>query len=242
MTTPERPAAGTHVLLVEDEPQLARTLAMNLRGRGYRVTAVSSGAAALDAHAQLGPDLLVLDLGLPDMDGLEVIRRIRAEADGTPIVVLSARLASAEKVAALDLGANDYVTKPFDVSEFAARLRAATRRGLESSRGSVIPVGEVEVDLEARTVRRRGEHAPDGADTIRLTPNEWRMLEALLRRPGRLVPPRELLSAMRGGDPSHTADSYLRIYMQQLRRKLEVDPSRPRHLLTEPGLGYRFRP
>jgi two-component system KDP operon response regulator KdpE len=242
MTTPDRSPATNHVLLVEDEPQLARTLAMNLRGRGYQVTAVGTGSAALEAQAAVHADLLVLDLGLPDMDGLEVIRRIRERADNTPIVILSARWASAEKVAALDLGANDYVTKPFDVSEFAARLRAAARRGQGTPPESVIQFGAVVVDLEARTVRRGDGEGSDGAGTIRLTPNEWRMLEVLLRRPGRLVTPRELLTAMRGGDPTHTADSYLRIYMQQLRRKLEVDPSRPRHLVTEPGLGYRFQP
>jgi two-component system, OmpR family, KDP operon response regulator KdpE len=247
-----RPGATTHVLVVEDEPHLARTLSMNLRGRGYAVTVVGTGFAALEAEAAVNPDLLVLDLGLPDMDGLEVIRRIRRRSE-RPIVVLSARSASSEKVAALDLGATDYVTKPFDVEEFAARLRAAARRAQGAPAPSVVPIGPFTVDLQAHTVRRSAAGAAnDGGDdgggggdndgNVRLTRNEWRMLEVLLRRPGRLVTARELLAVMRRDDPVQAADSYLRMYMQQLRRKLEVDPSRPRHLITEPSLGYRFQP
>ena len=196
------------------------------------------------------PDLVILDLGLPDMDGLEVIRRIRGAGLNLPILVLSARSESAEKVAALDLGANDYVTKPFDMNELLARVRAATRTVAPGDVPHQVRLGEVTVDLVARVVHGRGNTdtadgtdggGSDSGDTIRLTPTEWTMLDTLLRRPGMLTTQAELLTAMRG-EPEHTERSYLRIYMQQLRRKLEPDPSRPRHLVTEPGLGYRYVP
>lgn len=236
-----------HVLVVDDEPHLLRALAMNLSGRGYRVTAATTGTAALELAATAQPDLVVLDLGLPDLDGLDVIARLRRRSRQLPIIVLSARSGSNEKVAALDLGANDYVTKPFDMGELVARLRAATRSAHVREPDRLIRLGPVSVDLAARIIHRgdtsggtaAGE--PAGAVTIRLTPTEWRMLEALLRRPGMLTTPTELLLAMRG-DPQHTERSYLRSYMQQLRNKLEADPSRPRYLITEPGLGYRYQP
>ncbi|MGZ4506874.1 MAG: response regulator [Blastococcus sp.] len=240
MTTADPPEAGGHVLVVEDEPQLRRTLSLNLQARGYRVSDAATGSDALQTSRELRPDVIVLDLGLPDMDGLEVIRRIREGAGALPIIVLSARSASQEKVAALDLGATDYVTKPFDMEELAARLRAATRRQDEPPR-HVVPLGSVVIDFGARTVRRHGETDRQEGEFIHLTPTEWRMLEVLVQRPGWLVPPAELLAAMRPGDPAYTASSYLRFYIQQLRRKLEADPSRPRHLITEPGLGYRFQ-
>jgi two-component system KDP operon response regulator KdpE len=233
------PTSMIHVLVVDDEPHLLRALTMNLTGRGYRVSAASSGAGALELVARSRPDLLILDLGLPDMDGLQVIRSLRAREDNLPIVVLSARAGSAEKVSAFDLGANDYITKPFDMNELVARLRAAARRANISEPAAAVQLGPITVDLAARSIRRDDGN---GASTvIHLTPTEWRMLEALLRRPGMLNTPTELLVAMRG-DPEHTERSYLRIYMQQLRRKLEVDPSQPRYLLTEPGLGYRYQP
>lgn len=231
-----------HVLVVDDEPHLLRALTMNLSGRGYQVSSAITGGAALDLVSALRPDLVVLDLGLPDMDGLEVIRRIRVHDKLLPILILSARSASQEKVTALDLGANDYVTKPFDMKELVARLRAAARRSPTAQPDTIITLGTATVDLAARIVRRIDiDYHSEDDGIIHLTPTEWRMLDTLLRRPGMLTTPTELLVAMRG-DPEHTERSYLRIYMQQLRRKLETNPSRPRHLLTEPGLGYRFMP
>ena len=243
----------TSVLVVDDEPQLLRALVLNLANRGYRVTSAATGAAALASADAMAPDLVVLDLGLPDIDGMEVIARLRNRHPDTPIIVLSARTSSQDKVAALDLGAVDYVSKPFDVNELIARLRAAARRVPATSQRGPIVLGSVIVDLDARMVTRRDDgaaEAVDGAGTgdagdedsrIRLTPTEWRMVEVLLRNPGRLVTAPELLTAMRG-TPENTEASYLRIYMQQLRRKLEAEPSRPRYLITEPGMGYRFQP
>lgn len=222
------------VLVVEDEPHLQRALVMNLSARGYLVTATSSGRGAIEALRGGRPDLLVLDLGLPDMDGTEVIRACQGRTPPLPIIVLSARTGSQDKVAALDLGATDYVTKPFDMNELVARLRAAGRQARLTEPAAPVRVGDVTVDLTARTATAR-----DGA--VHLTPTEWRMLEVLVRRPGALVGATELLTAMRG-DAEHTEGSYLRIFMQQLRRKLEPDPGRPRHLITEAGLGYRFLP
>jgi two-component system KDP operon response regulator KdpE len=239
--TSAKPPESTHILVVDDEPNLLRVLALNLSSRGYRITAASDAASALDRAAATHPDLMVLDLGLPDLDGLEVIRRLRERADALPIIVLSARSSSQEKVAALDLGATDYMTKPFDMNELLARLRAALRRAYITEPDTLVTLGAVAVDLAARIVHRNHANPDQVPDTIRLTPTEWRMLDALLQRPGRLTTPTELLTAMRS-DPKHTERSYLRIYMQQLRRKLEADPSRPRYLLTEPGLGYRFQP
>ena len=220
----------TRVLVVEDEPQILRALALNLTARGYDVLEASDGTTALTHAAGGDVDLVLLDLGLPDMDGLEVIRALRTSS-AVPIVVLSARTSSGDTVTALDRGADDYVTKPFDMPELLARLRAATRR---SQRDPVetVTFGDVTVDLAAKTVTRAGE-------AVHLTPTEWHLLEALLRHPGRLVTQRRLLTLLRG-DPGHTDPSYLRIYVAQLRRKLEAEPSRPRHLLTEPGMGYRF--
>ena len=231
----------TSVLVVDDEPQLLRALVLNLTNRGYRVSSASTGAAAL-AHADaVTPDVVVLDLGLPDIDGMEVISRLRARHPDTPIIVLSARTSSQDKVAALDLGAVDYVTKPFDVNELIARLRAAARRApAGTAPAGPVALGPITVDLDARLVTRTDSADPE-AERIRLTPTEWRMVEVLLRNPGRLVTAPELLTAMRG-TPENTEASYLRIYMQQLRRKLEVEPSRPRYLITEPGMGYRFQP
>lgn len=225
----------THVLIVEDEPPILRALVMNLTRRGYDVSGAGSGNEALEQVRLRPPDVVVLDLGLPDMNGMDVIRRVRTRLPDLPIIVLSAHSTSTDKVAALDLGAVDYVTKPFDMNELVARLRAAARRFDSGGAPTRVTMGPVEVDLTARTIT----HA-DNAD-IHLTPTEWHMLEILLRHPGRLVTSAELLTALRG-DPEHTESSYLRIYMAQLRRKLEVTPSRPRYLLTDPGVGYRFRP
>ena len=224
----------TRVLVVEDERALLRALAMNLTARGYEVSEADTGTRALSIAAAVEPDVILLDLGLPDISGLDVIRAIRAYTQ-TPIVVLSARTGSGDKVQALDIGADDYVTKPFNIDELLARLRAATRRAGALEPVDVVQVGTAQVDLGAKTVTGR-----DGA-TVHLTPTEWHLLEALVRRPGKLVTGRALLTELRG-KPEHTDPSYLRIYVAQLRRKLEPEPSRPRHLITEPGMGYRFQP
>ncbi len=224
----------TKVLVVEDERALLRALAMNLTARGYEVTEAETGTRALSAAAAEEHDVIVLDLGLPDISGLDVIKGVRAYAN-TPIIVLSARTATTEKVTALDLGADDYVTKPFSIDELLARLRAATRRAGPSEPSDVVLVGTTAVDLGAKTAT-----AADGSP-VHLTPTEWHLLEALLRRPGKLVTGRALLTELRGS-PDHTDPSYLRIYIAALRRKLEPEPARPRHLITEPGMGYRFQP
>jgi DNA-binding response OmpR family regulator len=226
------------VLVVDDEPQLVRALAINLRARAYEVETAGTGAAALRQAAACRPDVVVLDLGLPDVDGVEVIRGLRAQGGaetGVPILVLSARQTSEEKVEALDAGADDYVTKPFGMDELLARLRAAVRRGgPASAAGGEQPVetGHFQVDLVARKVRR-------GARDVRLTPTEWHLLEVLVRNSGRLVSQRQLLQEVWG--PRYgTETNYLRVYMAQLRRKLEPDPAHPRYFVTEPGMGYRF--
>ena len=223
----------TRVLIIDDEPQILRALRINLTVRGYEVTTAATGAAALRAAAETRPEVIVLDLGLPDMDGLEVLAGLRGWND-TPVIVLSARSDSAEKVAALDAGADDYVTKPFGMDEFLARLRAAVRRGTASVDGDepVVETDSFTVDLAAKKVIRNGSE-------IHLTPTEWGMLEMLVRNRGKLVGREELLKEVWG--PSYAKEThYLRVYLAQLRRKLEDDPSRPRHLLTEAGMGYRF--
>ena len=225
----------TRVLIVDDERPLLRALAMNLTARGYQVTEADNGTKALNALAEREHDVILLDLGLPDMSGLDVIRAVRAFAS-TPIIVVSARTGSTDKVTALDLGADDYVTKPFSIDELLARLRAATRRAVSASESSpALQVGKGVVDLDAKVVTDA-----DG-ERIHLTPTEWHLLEMLVRHPGKLITGRALLTELRGA-PEHTDPSYLRIYMAQLRRKLEPVPSRPQHLVTEPGMGYRFQP
>ncbi len=224
----------TRVLIVEDERPLLRALAMNLVARGYAVTEAATGSRALTALAEQKHDAIVLDLGLPDISGVEVIRAVR-EFSRTPIIVLSARSGSADKVEALDLGADDYVTKPFSMDELLARLRATSRRVTDADETVVATVGDVRIDLGATT-------AVDGeGNAVHLTPTEWKILDVLLRRPGKLVTGDALLTAVRGSS-EHTDPSYLRIYLAQLRRKLEPEPGRPRHLITEPGMGYRYRP
>jgi two-component system, OmpR family, KDP operon response regulator KdpE len=224
----------TRVLVVDDEPQILRALRINLRARRYDVEVATDGAGALRLAASHRPDLVVLDLGLPDLDGVEVIRGLRGWTT-VPIIVLSGRAGSQDKVAALDAGADDYVTKPFGIDELLARIRAITRRVVPVGESAVVGVGRFRVDLAAHAV-----HGPDGVD-VRLTPTEWHLLEILLRNPGKLVSQRQLLHDVWG--PQYQSETnYLRQYMAQLRRKLEDDPSRPRHLLTEPGMGYRFQP
>jgi two-component system KDP operon response regulator KdpE len=222
----------TRVLVVDDEPALRRALAINLRARGYDVGVAADGAGALAAAAADPPDAVVLDLGLPDMDGGEVIAGLRGWTRA-PIIVLSARAGEHQKVLALDAGADDYVTKPFGMDELLARLRAALRRAVPAEEAPVVEMTGYVVDLAAKTVR-----GDDGA-VVRLTPTEWQVLELLVRNAGKLVGHRQLLQEV-WGPQYETETNYLRVYMAQLRRKLEVDPARPRYLLTEPGAGYRL--
>ncbi|PRX92159.1 response regulator [Allonocardiopsis opalescens] len=222
----------TRVLVVDDEPQIVRALRINLRARGYEVDAAPDGRAALAAAAAGHFDVVLLDLGLPDMEGVEVIQGLRGWT-GVPIIVLSARHSSAEKVRALDAGADDYVTKPFGMDELLARLRVAVRRAVPVESEAVLRTASFTLDLAARKARRE-----DGQD-VRLTPTEWRILEVLSRNSGRLVSQQQLLQEVWG--PSYRRETnYLRVYLAQLRRKLEPDPHRPRHLITEPGMGYRL--
>ncbi|MEU4728527.1 response regulator [Streptomyces sp. NPDC023588] len=224
----------TRVLVVEDEPQIVRALVINLKARKYEVDAAADGASALELAAARHPDVVLLDLGLPDMDGIEVIKGLRGWTR-VPILVLSARHTSDEKVEALDAGADDYVTKPFGMDELLARLRAAVRRAeppAGSGGGVIVETEGFTVDLAAKKAVREGRD-------VRLTPTEWHLLEVLVRNGGKLVSQKQLLQEVWG--PSYgTETNYLRVYMAQLRRKLEADPSHPRHFITEPGMGYRF--
>ncbi|MET0423094.1 MAG: response regulator [Actinoplanes sp.] len=222
----------TRILVVDDDPQILRALRINLRARQYDVEVAADGAEALRAAAAHPPDLVVLDLGLPDLDGAEVIRGLRGWT-AVPIIVLSGRAEGTDKVAALDAGADDYVTKPFGVDELLARIRAVTRRAQPAADGSParVTIGEHTIDLTEHSI------TPE----LRLTPTEWQLLEHLLRNPGKLITQRQLLQEIWG--PQYgTESNYLRQYMARLRRKLEPDPTRPRHLLTEPGMGYRYQP
>jgi two-component system KDP operon response regulator KdpE len=230
------------VLVVEDEPALLRALEINLRARGYQVSSSVDGRTALAEAARRPPDAVLLDLGLPDMDGNEVIRRLRAWT-AVPVLVLSGRAGSGDKIGALDAGADDYVTKPFSMEELLARLRALLRRDAQPSSRQVFTIGHCTIDLSAQTVVRRGDDNPtaDGsALPVRLTRTEWRMLEILLRSPGQLVSSGRLLSEL-WGPGAEDRTYYLRFHMAGLRRKLEDDPPRPKHLLTEPGMGYRYQ-
>jgi two-component system KDP operon response regulator KdpE len=223
----------TSVLVIDDEPQIVRALRINLRVRQYEVHAAGTAGEALELAAKHPPDLVILDLGLPDMDGVEVIHGLRGWTEA-PIIVLSGRADSTDKVEALDAGADDYVTKPFGMDELLARMRAVSRRVTADGDAPQVKLGDLVVDLAARRVIR-------GDEDIRLTPTEWHLLEVLLRNPGKLLSRRQLLSAVWG--PGYAdATGNLRLYMAQLRRKLEPDPARPRWLLTEPGMGYRYQP
>lgn len=227
-------AEKTRVLVVDDEPQLLRALRINLNARGFAVTTAATGAAALTAAARENPHVVVLDLGLPDIDGLTVLEGLRGWTT-VPVIVLSARTDAADKVVALDSGADDYVTKPFGMEEFLARLRAALRRGAVSnatSKAPVVDAGAFVVDLAAKQVTR-------GEVPVHLTPTEWGILEMLVRHEGKLVSQGDILTTVWG--PGYLGQSnYLRVYLASLRRKLEEDPAHPRHLLTEAGMGYRF--
>ncbi|WP_067461443.1 response regulator [Actinomadura macra] len=220
----------TRVLVVDDEPQLLRALRINLRARDYEVEVAADGTTALRRAGAWKPDLVVLDLGLPDIPGIDVIHGLRGWTH-VPIIVLSGRAGSQDKVEALEAGADDYVTKPFDIEELVARIRAVSRRISVTDTSWSVEVGEHTIDLVNKTV----------TGDVHLTPTEWELLDVLLRNPGKLISQRQLLTTVWG--PSYLRETnYLRQYMAQLRRKLETDPAHPRHLLTEPGMGYRFQP
>ena len=237
----------TTILVVDDEPQLVRALRINLRVREYEVYTAATGTQALEQASQHPPDLVILDLGLPDLDGVEVIHGLRGWSTA-PIIVLSGRADSTDKVEALDAGADDYVTKPFSMEELLARMRAVGRRAIGEGDEPRFRLGNLVVDLAAkRVIRDAGPDGQPGAGPpgpeadVRLTPTEWHLLEVLLRHPGKLLGQQYLLREVWG--PGYAdATGNLRLYMAQLRRKLEPDPAQPRWLLTEPGMGYRFQP
>ena len=223
--------AATRVLVVDDEPQIRRALGINLKARGYDVDLAETGEAALDSAARHHPDVVVLDLGLPGIGGVEVIEGLRGWSQ-VPIIVLSVRESEAAKVAALDAGADDYVTKPFGMDELLARLRAALRRAAPGEEAAIVETPDFTIDLAAKRVTREGEE-------VRLTPTEWHLVEVLVRNEGKLVAQRQLLQEV-WGPQYHDETNYLRVFMAQVRRKLEPEPSNPRYFITEPGMGYRF--
>jgi two-component system KDP operon response regulator KdpE len=223
----------TRILAIDDEPPMLRALSVNLRARGYDVDLAPTGEAALELAAQHLPDAVILDLGLPGISGLDVIRGLRGWTE-TPIIILSARGAQADKVAALDAGADDYVTKPFGMDELLARLRAALRRVGPSTSEPVVQTAAFDVDFAARRVTT-------AAGDVRLTPTEWHLVEVLVRNAGRLVSGRQLLQEVWGPQYGDEAN-YLRVHLAHIRRKLEPNPSEPRYFITEPGMGYRFEP
>jgi two-component system KDP operon response regulator KdpE len=220
------------ILVADDDPQLVRALRITLAAHGYDVVAAADGAAAITLAAQSHPDIVLLDLGMPYLDGVQVIEALRGWTTA-PIIVVSGRTGSADKVDALDAGADDYVTKPFQIDELLARLRALGRRAAASVDDPVVRFGDVELDLATKTVTRAGAR-------VHLTPTEWRMLEFLARHPGALVTRQSLLKEIWASENVNDS-GYLRLYMSQLRKKLEADPARPVHLLTETGMGYRLQ-
>lgn len=225
------------ILIADDDPQILRALRITLGARGYSVVTAHDGNAALNAAIEHHPDLVMLDLGMPKLDGIAVIEALRGWAT-MPILVVSGRTGATDKVEALDAGADDYVTKPFSIDELLARIRALTRRVPTPEDEPLVVLGDTTVDLSAKQVTRSGEGV---TATIRLTPTEWRLLEVLLRNPGKLITRQTLLTDVWG--PNFTSDTgYLRLYIGQLRKKLEPVPAKPRFLLTEPGMGYRFNP
>jgi two-component system KDP operon response regulator KdpE len=226
-------ATGAHILVVDDEDAIATALRRILKARGFAVDVAGSGADALRCYAARKPDAVILDLGLPDMDGTDVIREIRASS-GTPIIVLSVREAEREKVQALDLGADDYLTKPFGVDELLARVRVALRHAARPKSGAeaVFQSGGLEVDLEQRRVKAQGV-------SVHLTPTEFSLLRAFIQNPGKLLTDRMLLREVWGPDYQLQAH-YLHVYMSRLRAKIEPDAERPQYLITEPGVGYRL--
>jgi two-component system KDP operon response regulator KdpE len=226
--------SGARVLVVDDEAAIRRALSANLSGHGFQVASAASGGEALAEVARARPDLLLLDLGLPDLSGLEIVARLRQQGFEPPIIILSVRDEEEQKVQALDAGADDYLTKPFGMNELLARIRAALRRAGGSSRAgaAVLEHGDLHIDLERRLVTVRGE-------PVHLTPKEYEMLRFLMANVGKLITHRMLLRAVWGAE-YEDARQYLHVFVAQLRRKLETDPAHPRYLLTEPGVGYRF--
>jgi two-component system KDP operon response regulator KdpE len=223
----------TRVLVVDDEPQLVRALRVHLEARGYHVEAALNGRGALALAARTLPDVVVLDLGLPDINGVEVIAGLRGWTQ-VPIIILSVREQEVDKITALDAGADDYVTKPFSMGELLARVRAASRRVPPAKQPPTVRTADFTVDLAAKRVTTK-------AGEVRLTPTEWHLVELLVANPGRLVSQRQLLREVWGPQHEDTTN-YLRVYMAQIRRKLEPEPARPRYFITEPGMGYRFEP
>ncbi len=230
------------ILVADDDHQILRALRITLRARGYEIVTATNGADALAAAIEQRPDLYMIDLGMPQLDGIEVITALRGWTSA-PILVVSGRTGSVDKVEALDAGADDYVTKPFGIDELLARIRALTRRVPGADAEPLVTMANVLIDLSATTVTRSG--GPSTArtgpttETIRLTKTEWRILEFLVRNAGKLVTRQTLLADIWGSE--HVTDTgYLRLYISQLRKKLESDPASPRFLLTEPGMGYRF--
>jgi two-component system KDP operon response regulator KdpE len=219
------------VLVVDDESQIRRALGTNLKARGYEVVQAPTGEDALRLAAEQHPDVVVLDLGLPGIDGIEVVRGLRGWTS-VPIIVLSVRGDESDKVAALDAGADDFVTKPFGMNELLARLRAALRRRSPAEEEAVVATPAFTIDLAAKRVTQEGEE-------VHLTPTEWHLVEMLVRNRGKLVSQRQLLQEV-WGPQYETETNYLRVYLAQIRRKLEPDPSQPRYFITEPGMGYRF--
>jgi len=226
-------STGARILVVEDDPGILRALKTNLTRHGFEVETAETGGQALDSYSCRPPDLILLDLGLPDVDGTVVIQEVRARAS-TPIVVLSVRGGERDKVAALDLGADDYLTKPFGVEELLARVRVALRHaaGVASGTAAVFKTGDLEVDIEHRRVRV-------GAEEVHLTPTEYDLLKTFVSQPDKVLTDRMLLRAVWGPEYGSEAH-YLHVYVARLRRKIEKDPQRPRYLLTEPGVGYRL--
>ncbi len=225
------------ILVADDDPQLVRALRITLAAKGYEVVTAANGTAAIAAAVERRPELYLLDLGMPELDGIEVIHAIRGWSDA-PILVVSGRAGAADKVEALDAGADDYITKPFSVDELLARIRALTRRIPRHESAPVVRIGRVVVDLASRSATDTSQTPPR---RIRLTPTEWQVIEILIRNAGRLVTRQTLLTDIWGTE--HATDTgYLRLYVSQLRKKLEPDPAEPRYLLTEAGMGYRFQP
>ncbi|KUP27562.1 response regulator transcription factor [Kocuria rhizophila] len=223
------------ILIADDDPQILRALRIILGAKGYRVITAANGAEAVSAAVDEQPDMFLLDLGMPQLDGIEVIQGIRGWSQA-PILVVSGRTGAADKVQALDTGADDYITKPFAIDELLARIRALTRRIPQEKTVAVVRLGDVTVDLATHSVTRA---VAGGVKQIRLTPTEWQVMEVLLRNAGKLVTRQTLLTHVWGTE--HVQDSgYLRLYISQLRKKLEADPANPRHILTEQGMGYRL--
>jgi two-component system KDP operon response regulator KdpE len=217
--------------VVDDEPHIRRTLELNLAARGYRVDLATTGETAIELAARKHPDLVILDLGLPGLDGIDVVRGLRTWSS-VPILVLSARETEQAKVAALDAGADDYVTKPFGMDELVARIRAALRRSTPPEEEATVATDDFTVDLTAKRILA-------AAGEVRLTPTQWHLVEVMVRNRGKLVSQRQLLQEVWG--PTYAEEThYLRVFLAQIRRKLEPDPSHPRYFITEPGMGYRF--